>query len=406
MKTRQSFGPTAPPLRKGTSLWLLAVLSLLMAFSSISTDLYLPAMPRMADFFGVEHGRISFTIASYLGGFTVGQLVWGPIGDAFGRKKPIITGLALFAAASVGCALSLSATHLIVWRLVQGFGASAGVVLARAMVRDLYSGDQAARMLSTLLAIMALSPLIGPVIGASLLHIADWQVLFWILAAVGGVAICAVATLRESWQPAERETRKPVLLARYAPIAKHKEVWTFGGAGACYYFGLFAFIAASPAVFIDYYGFSPDLFAWLLAGGTAAIIAANLVNVRLIDRIGYRTALKAGTAVAAAAGGGGVIFGTLPAQDVFGLVAALFVFMAMAGLVVGNSIAGALDACPSHAGAASAFVGSLQYAGGMAGSSCVALLADGTAGPMVLALFASGLGAFAFASFAPPKPLE
>ncbi len=398
MITRPANSARPSPRDKRTSPWLLAVLSLLMAFSSISTDLYLPAMPRMAEYFGVESGTIAFTIASYLAGFTVGQLLWGPIGDAFGRKRPIVCGLILFVGASIGCALSVSAAHLVFWRLVQGLGASASVVLARAMVRDLYSGDQAARMLSTLIAIMALSPLIGPVIGARLLHFADWQVLFWILAAIGIIAMCAVWTLRESWHAPHEPITAKMLFTRYAPIAKEKRVWAFAGAGASYYFGMFAFIAASPAVFIEQYGFSPDLFAWLLAGGTAAIIAANIANVKLIGRIGYRTALRTGALIAAIASACAVVFEMFSNQNVLGLVAAIFVFMAMAGMIVGNSIAGALDACPEQAGSASAFVGALQFAGGMAGSFCVALLADGTAGPMVIAMRASGNGAAAFAS--------
>ncbi|WP_408361604.1 MULTISPECIES: MFS transporter [unclassified Paraburkholderia] len=156
-------------------LRILAILSLLMAFASISTDLYLPALPSMALALHADAGAVELTISGYLIGFSLGQLLWGPVGDRYGRRVPIAIGLVLFVIGSAGCALSTSAPMLVGWRIVQAVGACASVVLARAMVRDLYTGHRAAQMMSTLMTVMAIAPLLGPSVGGLILHVASWR---------------------------------------------------------------------------------------------------------------------------------------------------------------------------------------------------------------------------------------
>lgn len=151
---------------------MLAILSLLMGFASISTDLYLPAMPAMGRSLRAGAGAVEWTVSSYLVGFSLGQLVWGPIGDQFGRRLPVAVGIVPFIVGSAGCGLAGGIWTLTGWRIVQAVGACAGVVLARAMVRDLYAGEQAAKMLSMLMTIMAVAPLIGPLAGGQILVLA------------------------------------------------------------------------------------------------------------------------------------------------------------------------------------------------------------------------------------------
>jgi DHA1 family bicyclomycin/chloramphenicol resistance-like MFS transporter len=143
---------------------LLAILSLLMAFASISTDLYLPAMPTMAHALRSNYGTMEYTISGYLVGFSLGQLFWGPMADHYGRRAPLTVGLLMFVTGSAGCALSTGISMMITFRVFQALGACAGVVLARAMVRDLYDGERSARMLSMLMTVMAIAPLLGPVV--------------------------------------------------------------------------------------------------------------------------------------------------------------------------------------------------------------------------------------------------
>src|SRR5258708_4679943 len=168
---------------------VLAILSLLMAFASISTDLYLPALPAMAATLHASAGMMEFTISGYLVGFSLGQLLWGPISDRRGRRLPIAIGLVLFIAGSAGCALSTSAPILVAFRAVQAVGACASVVLARAMVRDLYAGPVAAQMMSKLMTVMAIAPLIWPSVRGAILHVASWRAVFWSVVGAGPAAL-------------------------------------------------------------------------------------------------------------------------------------------------------------------------------------------------------------------------
>ncbi len=162
----------AVPSHAGGQSWhVITVLSVLLGFASISTDFYLPALPTMAVSLGSDSGTVAFTISGYLIGFSLGQLFWGPIGDRYGRRGPIAFGLVLFVIGSAGCALSGRAEAVIGWRVVQAVGACASVV--HAMVRDLYAGNKAAQIMSTLMMVMAIAPLLGPVLGGQILALAD-----------------------------------------------------------------------------------------------------------------------------------------------------------------------------------------------------------------------------------------
>jgi DHA1 family bicyclomycin/chloramphenicol resistance-like MFS transporter len=180
---------------------VLAVLSALIGCASISTDFYLPAMPTMGGVLGAGAGAVEWTISGYLIGFSFGQLLWGPIGDRFGRRVPVAIGLALFIAGSAGCALSGTIWAVIGWRVVQAIGAAAGVVLGRAMVRDLYEGHRAAQMMSTLITIMAIAPLLGPIIGGQVLVLSGWRAIFWTLVVIGLAMFAALWTLPETLPP-------------------------------------------------------------------------------------------------------------------------------------------------------------------------------------------------------------
>ena len=162
-------------------LAVLVILSMLMAFVFISTDLYLPALPIMREAPHGSTGAIEWTISGFLIGFSISQLFWGPVADRYGRKRPIAMGLLLFIVGSTGCARSTDISAMIFWRAVQALGACASVVLARAMVRDLYEGPQAAKMLSTLITVMAIAPLVGPSVGGMILQVTTWRAIFWIL---------------------------------------------------------------------------------------------------------------------------------------------------------------------------------------------------------------------------------
>jgi DHA1 family bicyclomycin/chloramphenicol resistance-like MFS transporter len=375
------------------SLRLLVVLSVLLAFASISTDLYLPALPTMSVALGASDGTLQLTISGYLLGFGFGQLFWGPISDRYGRRGPIAFGILVFAAGSAGCALSTDAGQLIGWRVVQAIGASAGVALARAMVRDLYERDKAARLLSTLMTVMAIAPLLGPSVGAQILAFASWRAIFWTLVAIGLATIVGVFTLPETLAPEKRASGslRPVL-AGYAALFGNRQFLGYAAAVGCFYAGIFANIAGAPFAYISYHHLSPQLYALLFAAGIAGLMIANVLNSRLVTRYGSDRLLFLGTAGAALFG---IIVALVTATDwggIYGLVPALFLFGSMNGFILANAVAGALSSVPARTGAASALLGAIQYGSGMVGSAMVGIFANGTPLPMGCVIALAGLG--------------
>jgi DHA1 family bicyclomycin/chloramphenicol resistance-like MFS transporter len=382
----------APQAAQQHSLRILAILSALMAFASISTDLYLPALPAMGVALHASIGAIDLTISGYLVGFSLGQLLWGPLGDRYGRRLPIALGLLLFVIGSAGCALATRAGTMIGWRALQAVGACASVVLARAMVRDLYTGHRAAQMMSTLMTVMALAPLLGPSVGAQILHVASWRAIFWTLVAVGLATLAALCLLPETLPP-QRRNPEPIgrALGRYGALLRHRGVLGYAGAGGFFYGGLYAYIAGTPFAYISYHHVSPQHYGLLFASGTIGIMITNLLNARLVRRFGSDCLMRAGAggatlaavllALAARTGWGGLM----------GLAIPLFGFISATGFIVANSLAGALGAFPERAGAVSALVGAIQYGMGIAGSALVGLCADGTPWPMGAVIAASAI---------------
>ena len=386
-------------------LRVLLVLSTLLGFASISTDLYLPALPAMAAALRADAGTVELTIAGYLAGFGAGQLLWGPIGDRYGRRGPVAAGLVLFLIGSAGCAVSASVWQMIGWRLVQAAGACSGVVLARAMVRDLYPRDRAAQMLSTLMTVMAVAPLLGPIIGGQVLVLAGWRAIFWTLVGIGLATLLALFTLPETLPP-EARNAEPLGRAfiRYGELVRDRAMLGYAGATGFFYAGTFAYVAGTPFAYIAVHHVPPQLYGALFALGIVGIMAANLVNARLVVRLGSNRLLRAGTAMAAVAGVASAVTAWTGWGGLAGLVGPLFVFVSATGFIVANSVVGAFALAPQRAGAVSALVGAVQYGSGMAGSALVGAFADGTPGPMGWVIALGGVGSAACAWLLLPAP--
>lgn len=380
---------------EASSLRIMVVLAALMGFASISTDLYLPAMPAMAVDLAAGRGALELTVSAYLIGFSLGQLLWGPISDRFGRRLPVALGIALFMVGSAGCGLADSAGQVICWRVVQAVGASAGVVISRAMVRDLFEGDRAAQKLSMLITVMGIAPLIGPLIGGQVLAAGSWRLIFALLVAIGALTIAALFTIPETLTDDRRDPHAVSrALSRYAALLADRRVLAAAGIGTFFYAGVYAYIAASPAAYITVYHVPPQLYGLLFGSAIVAIMLANVLNARLVPRYGIIRLLRVGGACAAVSGVWAAIAAYTGVGGLIGLALPLIAFAAMNGLIVANSLAGVLDAYPERAGAVSALVGALQYGGGILGSALVGALADGTPAPLGLVMALSGLACF------------
>jgi DHA1 family bicyclomycin/chloramphenicol resistance-like MFS transporter len=409
--------PSTPPLSQGAGgdpglkrfaqshdLQTLLILSVLMAFSSISTDIYLPALPSMAQALHAGTGAMEFTISGYLIGFSLGQFFWGPLSDRIGRRVPIAVGMVLYIVGSIGCAVSQGVEGMIAWRALQAIGACASVTLARAIVRDLYAGQRAAQMMSTLMIVTALAPMLGPTVGGLIIAFAQWRAIFWMLAIVGVLTLAALYTLPETL-PAERRLREPLWRAfnTYGWLLRQRRLLGYAGVGGCLYGGIFAYVAGTPFAYITYHHVLPQHYGLLFALGSLGIMGMNVANVRLIPRLGSDTLLRAGAFGACVTGLAAAIAGHTGWGGLAGLAVPLCLFVACIGFIAANAITGALNLFPGVSGSVSALIGASQFGAGVIGSALVGVFADGTPGPLGALMAVFGTGAMLCAVFLVPR---
>jgi len=332
----------------------LAILSALMAFTSLSTDIYLPAMPLMAR---ELQGDVELTITGFLMGFALAQLVWGPVSDAIGRRKPLFIGMVLFIIGSAGCALSTEIHQMVFWRVFQAFGACTGPMLARAMIRDLFVRTRAAQMLSTLTIIMAIAPIIGPLAGGQIIKFTTWHAAFWILMVIGGLMFVSLFALPETL-PAEKRIHASLagVFRNYFTLLRNRAFMRYTLCVTFFYVSAYAFVTGSPFVYIGYYDVAPQHFGWLFALNIVGLMGMSAVNRRLVQRHPLDKLLKIAVTLAALAG---IVLALLVKLQFGGLVAVLitvFVFFSMNGIIAAASTAAALDTVPAFAGSASALI--------------------------------------------------
>jgi DHA1 family bicyclomycin/chloramphenicol resistance-like MFS transporter len=366
---------------------------LLMAFASISTDIYLPAMPAMSSSLHAPAGSIELTVSGYLVGFCLAQLFWGPLSDRLGRRVPIAIGLLLFIVGSAGCAMSSKVEAMVAWRALQAVGACASVTLARAIVRDLYAGTQAARMMSTLMIVTAIAPLLGPTAGGLILRVAPWRDIFWLLVAVGVITLGLLYTLPETL-PIQRRGKETLsgVIQTYGRLLRQPRVLGYAGVGGFLYGGIFVYVAGTPFAYITYYQVPPQYYGMLFALGSIGIMAANLFNVRYVSRFGSDRLMRVGSIAAGLMGVTVAVTSATGWGGLTGLVVPLFLFISCTGLIAANSIAGALNLFPEVAGSVSALIGASQFGSGILGSVLVGLFANGTPFPLGGSMAFFGMG--------------
>lgn len=385
MRTREHASPVTTASQTG--LTFILILSGLMAFTSLSTDIYLPAMPTMAEDL---HGNVELTITGFLIGFTIAQLIWGPISDHMGRRKPLFIGMVLFIIGSAGCALSTSITQIVFWRVFQALGACTGPMLARAMIRDLFARTRAAQMLSTLVLVMAIAPIAGPLIGGQIIRLSTWHSIFWLLVVIGALMFISLNWLPETL-PEDKRVKASLAGAfrNYRSLLTNGRFMRYTLSLTFYYVGAYAFITGSPFVYISYYHVDPQHYGWLFALNIIGVMAMSVVNRRLVQRHALEQLLKNATLLAALAAVVLALLVKLESGGVVAIIITVFLFFSMNGIIAATSTAAALDAVPNIAGSASALIGALQYGSGIISSLLLAAFSDGTPWTMawIIALF-------------------
>jgi DHA1 family bicyclomycin/chloramphenicol resistance-like MFS transporter len=385
--------PSVARDRAGT-VRLVLILGGLAAFAPLSFDMYLPAFPELATDFGTSASAIQLTLTSCLVGVAVGQLVFGSLSDARGRRGPLLVGLAIYTVASALCALAPDALTLAGLRFVQGFAAGAAVVASRAVVRDLHSGTAAARFFSSLMLVNGLAPVLAPSIGSAVLEVTTWEGIFLVLAATGVLLVAAVALGLPETLPRERRREaglRRVLAGFGEPL---HDRWFVGHALALglAVSGVFAYIAGSSFVLQDVYGLSPRAFALVFGVNGLGIIVCGQLNRLLLRWTEPRRILLAGLGACAVAGVGVLV--AIVADAPLGLVLApLFVGVATIGFVMPNATALALTNHPHVAGSASALLGTTQFAIAAVVAPLVGIAGRDTALPLGIALAVLGTAA-------------
>ncbi|UOP00448.1 Bcr/CflA family efflux MFS transporter [Kingella potus] len=319
--------------------------------------------------------------------------------DRIGRKIPLFVGLVLFTIGSAGCALSQTMEAVVFWRVFQALGACVGPMLSRAMIRDLYAGTQAAQMLSTLVIMMAVAPIIGPLLGGVLLKFSSWHAIFWLLAAVGIALAVAVLRLPETL-PANKRSRAPLSQSfrQYAALTANRRFMRHTLALTFFYMAAYAFIVGSPFVYIEFFGVSPAHYGWLFGVNIVGVVALSFANKYLLRRFSLTSLLSVSSLIALAFALGLAAVTYCNAGGLRAVVALMFGVFSMNGIIAACATAAALDAVPpQNAGAASALLGSLQYGSGTVSSLLLTAFSSGTAWPMgwIIALFCAVSAVFA-----------
>lgn len=374
----------------------------LAGLGPLAIDMYLPAFQAMARDLQVSQGLVEQTLASYLLGLAFAQLLYGPLADRFGRKPPLLLGLALFTLASLGCAFSQDIHQLSMWRVVQAFGGAAGMVIPRAVIRDYLDTRESAQALSLLMLVMGVMPVVAPLLGGQIIMLGSWRIMFHVMALSGVLLMAAVIwNMRESLPHEQRTPLAPgVIAGHFRVLLTHREFLGYTLAGGFGMAGLFAYIAGSSLVFISIYGIDPRWFGVLFGLNAASLILASQLSARLLNRFLperlFTTAqvlllLMSLSALALSLGG---------LMNLGLLMVCLMGFMACLGFISPNSAALALTDQGPRLGMASAVMGSIQMLFGALAGFVISIWHTGTVMPLVSILAACAVLSWVSGRFA------
>jgi len=380
------------------------MLGSLTALGPLSIDMYLPSFQAIACDLTASPAQVQLTLAVFFVALGIGQAFYGPLSDRFGRRRPLCFGLALYVLASAGCALARSIEALVAWRFAQALGGCAGMVIARAVVRDRFDEREAARFFSLLILVTGLAPILAPSIGGQILVFFSWRAIFWTLAGFALVGfITATFVLPESLPP-ERRTEGGVATALrvYARLLRDRAFMRYALSGALVISGMFAYIFGSPFVFMQIYGVRPERFGWIFGAIALGLISASQLNRVVLARVAGARILSHALVVTAAAGVILLVMAWTGVGGLAGLLGPLFVYIASLGFVLPNVIATALGPQGRNAGTASALLGTLQFGAGATVGALLGVLGDGTAVPMAGLIATCGLSALLVHRLAAP----
>ena len=363
---------------------LIFILGLLSMLMPLAIDMYLPSMPTIARDFGVTEGDVQMTLNSYLIGFAAGQLVYGPMADALGRKPVILGGTLIFALASAGCAMSQDIGTFIGMRGLHGFAAAAASVVINALMRDMFTKDEFSRSMSFVVLVMTVAPLLAPIMGGMMMLWFSWHAIFWTIMIAALIAALLVLFFIRETLPKERRQpfRLRIMLGQFVTLFRQKRVLCYMVASGFSFAGMFSFLSAGSFVYIQLYGLTELEFGYCFALNIVFLFIMTTINSRYVRRFGALNMLRTGLVVQLLAG----CWLVLAASADLGFVALMIGVACYVGniaMITSNAMAVILDDYPHMAGTASSLAGVLRFGIGAGVGAVVASFNMTTVWPMV-----------------------
>lgn len=380
------------------SFWLIPLLGYLVAFGPLSIDTYLPSLPEIAKNLGASQQMVQYSITSFLVGMAIGMLIIGPLSDQLGRKKILLVGTFTYALTSLGCAMVQDAESLVLLRALQSLGAAAAAVLARALVRDYFDHQQAASILSSMHIISMIVMIFAPLLGAFIVNTLDWRWIFYLLAAVSVFAFVAIALIIK--EPQRDTAKTPSIkdyLSSYVVCFSEPKVTLLILTNGFSFAGMFAFIAASAFVYIEYFGYRESTYGLLFSANIGAIIVMTVINKQLLTRASSEVALRFAITVSAISASLMALISVSYADIALLFIASSMLFISVTGSIGANCLATLFAIIPERAGTAAGLLVAMQFALGSVSTYITSLLFDGT--PASLLIVMASFGALSFASY-------
>lgn len=373
------------------------VLGLLSAIGPFAIDMYLPALPAIGQSLGAPMAGVQMSLTAFFIALGVGQLIYGPASDMFGRKPPLYAGLGLFVLASIGCALARNIETLVLLRFVQGLGAAAGMAIPRAIVRDLHTGNDAARLMSLLMLVFSVSPILAPLAGSVVIAATGWRGVFWAVTAAALAGIAMMSTVLQETRPREERLQSSIgsAISGYAQLLRDRHFMGLVLIGSFAIGGFFVYLANSPFVLINHYGLSPTMYSLAFSMNAASFIGMSQFSGLLGERYGLVAVVKVSAALCAGFMLMLLAYYLLGGDRLPVLLSLFFLASAFMGLVVPMTSVLALEEHGALAGTASALLGTVQMLLGAVMMGLAGLLSDGTPLPMVIGMATGPLIALA-----------
>ena len=369
---------------RNKNFYLILVLGLLSAIGPFSIDMYLPAFPDIAKNLGTTVAQVTLSLSSFFIGISAGQLLYGPLLERFGRKKPLYIGLCIYLLASLGCAFAASVNALIAFRLLQALGGCVGIVAARAMVRDLFEVKDNAKIFSSLMLVVAVSPIIAPTLGGYVTSVLGWRYVFGMLIIVGFIVLAGIYyLLPESKKPDPKFSLRPLpILKNFAGVIRHPQFYTYALTAAISAAGLYAYIGGSPHVFMEIFKVSEKQYGWIFALIALGLISTSQINSVLLRNYTSEQIIKVAAWCQSVIGILMALITFFGWGDLFITIFLLFIFLSSQGFIFPNASALSLASFGHNAGSASALMGAIQMSIGACTSALVSILQNHTALPM------------------------